>query len=803
MEEARENAPYGLEIPPLSLEEELYLYLNMLEERQGVLKDFLSLLSGVSNSDWQLMISSLDGESSLVQNLTSEQLLSWIQEENREELQRLRNEMKIINERVNKMGALIAFAEYARRYQFTPATYDADAPAGYNEGFNFAREMSEQVSNPSTADVPCVVLTGSNMSGKSYNLVQDLFIQLLGQSFGWVPAQEANLRIYRHIVYIDRADTEATRNLSAFGSEIVDKWKRLIEIGDDSTIVFVDEGFSTTSPEDQEALLYASITTLLGRGVRFKIATHNEGFINRVRDDPRFRFYHFQIMIPPDGGDVEFTYRLQEGIGDSQAIDIASNQGMPEYILASAQRYLEGDVVSLSEEGISLPQILPLVSYTPEEIQYLKEQPRSFIHFFPYGTDFIVEHDFEGKEFRARYDIDDKEYHSDLHPGPLFSCYSQDEDFSKWGGISSVKYEDIPSGFLENIQQMLLWGATYNSQELLARQEMFEELSNYEQLQGLIQKVRDLGEQLILLVRIGEFHNHFRDFNIYLIQQSAEIVCDHWWSFDDTFLKDLDSFFKMLDFVFKVSGINKKGLNISENLDIIFQLLGLETRYSGLLREEIPRDEFRRRRDELVRQFVHLIGGEVREDEFGFMDIYDRDGNKVGFYEGCVRGIQQKVKQIADEVISHLEPLAIFDVDEEVLKTELARVVPQLESVYLQEGKARPFYVTFLRIINTLLNGKNLRLELVQDLAGFNSLYLNQIGHYLDGLLDVFFQGFSTPYDIWEGLKAHEAQISQVKDDIQNVDRILQDEEKVVELRERYLSELNSCLLYTSPSPRD
>ena len=67
---------------------------------------------------------------------------------------------------------------------------------------------------------PLQLITGSNMSGKTYYLKMLTWNLLLAQSMGCAAAEAASLPLFDRVVYLDRVNHLKDINLSAFGNEV-------------------------------------------------------------------------------------------------------------------------------------------------------------------------------------------------------------------------------------------------------------------------------------------------------------------------------------------------------------------------------------------------------------------------------------------------------------------------------------------------------------------------------------------------------------------------------------------------------
>lgn len=385
---------------------------------------------------------------------------------------------------VMPVGMMMEFANIVKRDSYGKATFNPSEPLEFRGGWHFARskeavkagnyrekDVPAQVLNDSPKEHPLTVYTGSNMSGKSFELKKAFYIQLLAQSFGYVPAAEGNFALYDSFHYLDRAATDPSRDLSAFGSEIIDCKRAITQFGGKPFII-LDEAFSTTSPEDQYRLMTALDLYLRQRGARVFLASHNERFIQRYSNDQNVGLNHLRVTVS-ENGEVQYHHKLASGPADSLALDVARNLGLPEAVLARAEAYLRGEFPHI--DCIKKPTYRKLTRYSAAERETLKKDPEKsravFRSLFP--TTFNS-HENRGWQFSG---MDEKK----KGPRTILKRFSDDTDLTQtrfalsaheeggWTRETSIYVTD----FLVNVLEM-------TPEEALERQKLFANLVSEE-----------------------------------------------------------------------------------------------------------------------------------------------------------------------------------------------------------------------------------------------------------------------------------------------------------------------------------
>ena len=184
-----------------------------------------------------------------------------------------------------------------------------------------------------SSEQDCLMITGSNMGGKTVTLKTIGLFQLLAQCGFPVSAHRAILPMYEQF-YFDVGDEQSIENnLSTFSSHI-SKIAKIINKADDKTFVLLDEIGSGTDPQEGASLAQAVIESLIDRHSTILTSTH----YNQVK---AFGKTHPRVLT----GSVEFdpvelkpTYRFLPGVsGASCAFHIANQFGLSGAVLARAR----------------------------------------------------------------------------------------------------------------------------------------------------------------------------------------------------------------------------------------------------------------------------------------------------------------------------------------------------------------------------------------------------------------------------------------------------------------------------------
>ncbi|MBD3272305.1 MAG: hypothetical protein GF384_07195, partial [Elusimicrobia bacterium] len=522
-----------------------------------------------------------------------------------EKLHEMCDRLPRIEQSLHEIGGIITFALYAQHESFCQATYNETENIGYKQGWNFlepkkARSLyfddeddsKDQVVNDSLPDLPVVILTGSNMSGKSYNLKQNFFIQLLGQAFGFVPAQKANVRIYDHIAFVDRPGTDSEHNLSAYEKE-VENWKKALDPIGEHSLILSDEAWSTTSPGDQCILLNALTDSVKYHKAHMIMSNHNDDFIESQASRNGVSMHHFKTNIR--GADVTFTHKLAPGPDDSRAIEIARALGLQEKILHRAEQFLSGKVTPVTRVQKTKP--VPVTRYTEAEREKLKKKMGNFLFCFPFG-DALKPRDWKNRfpceqnQLRWRFgreDADDScfrvsnEQDEEYSFEPVFALFSGDRDFGEFSPIRDADYGVVKNQkMLVEAQKLLMESGSRDPKEIYERQRLFKLLGQRDNQFELMDITNDILRTMCDIAGVGYARIDLEGFNSELLDQAFQTV-KLTGGFDDEVKEEMVEYFiKILNAVLKIAGLTPEQAGIEQDLYAVQELLRIMQRMERL-----------------------------------------------------------------------------------------------------------------------------------------------------------------------------------------------------------------------------
>lgn len=395
-------------------------------------------------------------------------------EAKRDELEEL---FKSVEPYFFSFSAVLEFAKKIRDEGWQPVSFDASKPYRYAGGWNLEESKYSQIHNDGSVDAPITILSGANTSGKSFTMKSDFLIRVAAQSLGFAPVRSGNLPHFDSFIFLDRAATDPQNDLSAFMREI-ENWKLALQDVNSKTRLYVDEGYSTTSPHDQASLLLATAGYIQERGGSVMLATHNDLLLDIAEQNPHMRVYNLQTEVGANGELVRH-FKLQPGRSESLSYAVARARQFPQTALAAVSEYLQrGRIEPSVLSGIDYPK---LAAKTPEQREQEKQIVSTLAQLFP-------------NEPR----------------NPLFQLFSLDHEMKPhgllWHVARNMREETggmhDPGELRTLIGQMILWQPSHTPEEILERQRMFEELTKdgiYAKLPAMVGQIGFLEETVALV----------------------------------------------------------------------------------------------------------------------------------------------------------------------------------------------------------------------------------------------------------------------------------------------------------------
>ena len=256
-----------------------------------------------------------------------------------------KDEIKELYDVIGEIDALISVQGYKEsvEYEITKPKFEDGVGFKIVEG---AHPLIEGVvKNSISIENKGIVLTGSNMAGKS------TFLRMIGvnivfaQSFNFVFAKEYKSEFLNYVSSISpEDDVEAGKSYYIAEAEAV---LRIIKALKGKYKVFcgIDEIFRGTNPVERIAASEKILEYIQKRKSLSIVATHDKELTDMLGQT--HDFYHFSEAVSESEG-LTFDYKLKDGVLKTRnAIKLLKYIGYPDEIVDGAYRFIENEEASV------------------------------------------------------------------------------------------------------------------------------------------------------------------------------------------------------------------------------------------------------------------------------------------------------------------------------------------------------------------------------------------------------------------------------------------------------------------------
>jgi DNA mismatch repair ATPase MutS len=240
---------------------------------------------------------------------------------------------------VGELEALISIAGYQNnlKVKYIKPELKKETSLTITEGVHPLIE--DAVPNSIKINNKGIVLTGTNMSGKSTFLKMLGVNIILAQTFYFVLAEEYKASFFNVVTSISPKD-DLTKGKSYYMAEaesilrIFDALKKDIPV-----FCSIDEIFRGTNPIERIALSGEILTYLNNENTISIVTTHDRELANILKND--YEFYYFSENVNSTDG-LSFDYKLKKGISQTRnAIKLLEYMNYPKKIIQKAYKRAE------------------------------------------------------------------------------------------------------------------------------------------------------------------------------------------------------------------------------------------------------------------------------------------------------------------------------------------------------------------------------------------------------------------------------------------------------------------------------
>lgn len=631
--------------------------------------------------------------------------------------------------------------------------------AGYEEGWNFVRKYAKssingelnQVTNDSMGNSKLIVVSGSNMSGKSFGLEQTLFMQMVGQAFGYAPATSAKVFARDRIFFIERGTTDFRHNLSSFGKDHL-RWNNALTGITPRTLIIGDELFSSASPEDQARIAYGISHYGYNNGAQLILAIHSEEYMRRIAQVPEMdpQFVHLETIF--EGKDVKYTHKLKSGVDQSHAIEVARSLGIDEKFIRLVEQYLEGTLPPASPNPKGFPEIVP---YSDDEREVMKLEVGSLRTLVPWLNEYeVLDRDGGlGPRVVTRYDSRndkwDKRPKLEVPTGIL---------------IRTTKVNSHRSQGLLDHRELMHMNTTTDVKSLLERQRFYAEISSFGLLDQLLSArskiTRSIAEGYYLESKIFQ-PDFYKKFLSKLLTPQSVISMMTMSSMEGNHPLMVVEAVKM---ACELGQLDTEALGVQDDITLLEKLLEQSAK-DQILRTTKPKktkDQTQEEHDLEMEAWYAETDGETEAVELNLVELARADGFKVKdygdgqLYVDLYKFIERVQKRISKKIMDELPDLDIaeclsasnVDRNHEILSRYSARfqeLEAEVASHYKKTFKNE--FTTTVMQMAAIFEPELPHVELCNLLRQHDSVYAHQLANYFEMLVKASFHGFDSMRD--------------------------------------------------------
>ncbi|MBU5592795.1 DNA mismatch repair protein MutS [Clostridium sp. MSJ-4] len=237
---------------------------------------------------------------------------------------------------IGELEALVSISsyQYNLKDQYTEPNFIEDITLNICEGVHPLIE--DAVSNSISIENKGIVLTGTNMSGKSTFLRMLGVNILLAQTFNFALAKSYEAPFFNIVSSISPND-DLTKGKSFYMAE-VESILRIIKALEKDVPVFcpIDEIFRGTNPIERISMSAEILTYINNRKSISLVATHDRELVDILKEN--YEFYYFSEDVDSKKG-LSFDYKLKKGTSKSRnAIRLLEYMNYPKDIIDKAYK---------------------------------------------------------------------------------------------------------------------------------------------------------------------------------------------------------------------------------------------------------------------------------------------------------------------------------------------------------------------------------------------------------------------------------------------------------------------------------
>lgn len=245
-----------------------------------------------------------------------------------------KKDLKKLYDIIGEIDALIAVQGYKEKSDYETVKPEFEMECGFKIVHGVHPLIENPVENSITITNKGIVLTGTNMSGKSTFLKMIGINIILAQSFNFVHGKEYKAEFFNFISSINPQD-DISRGKSYYLAE-AESVLRIINAlhGEYRVFCCIDEIFRGTNPQERIAASQNILKYIQSRNSLSIVTTHDKELTTLLIQS--HDFYYFSEDVSTSTG-LTFDYKLKAGVSKTRnAIKLLKYVGYPDEIVDGA-----------------------------------------------------------------------------------------------------------------------------------------------------------------------------------------------------------------------------------------------------------------------------------------------------------------------------------------------------------------------------------------------------------------------------------------------------------------------------------
>ncbi len=261
----------------------------------------------------------------------------------RQDLKPFISELQTVAHQIAFIDVIVAFSRVSNENNLVRPTFNDENIVEIKDGWHpivkklTSNFIHNDVIMQNNDDI--MLITGPNMSGKSTYMRQFVVTVLMAQIGCFVPAKQANLKLFDRIFTRIGASDDLSGGKSTFMVEMAETADALNHATKDSILIF-DELGRGTSTYDGVALASAILEYIHDNlQVKTLFSTHYHELVDLEDDYPKIKNVH--VKAKKEDGKLVFYHKvLSGGVEKSYGIEVAKLANLPEIVTERASNLI-------------------------------------------------------------------------------------------------------------------------------------------------------------------------------------------------------------------------------------------------------------------------------------------------------------------------------------------------------------------------------------------------------------------------------------------------------------------------------